>query len=135
MRSKKQTKKAAKQQRGSRTVKLNQETVEILHSRREAFIAKFGRPPGPNDPVFFDPDADTPRPISEETLISFTLEAMESAGLPPQYIHAYKKTGLILTEANASLAHPDDRLEWEEAVREYFESEAARRSIPPGYKT
>jgi hypothetical protein len=27
---------------------------------------KFGRDPGPNDPVFFDPDKDVPTPIDME---------------------------------------------------------------------
>jgi hypothetical protein len=34
-----------------------------LLEQRAAFVEKFGREPGPNDPVFFDPDADTPQPF------------------------------------------------------------------------
>ncbi len=37
-----------------------------IEKQRVAFIAKFGREPGKGDPVFFDPDADTPQRISRE---------------------------------------------------------------------
>jgi len=42
--------------------------VAILKKQKEAFIEKFGREPGPSDPVFFDPACDTPTPITEERL-------------------------------------------------------------------
>jgi hypothetical protein len=41
-------------------VKMTPEVHEALFQHREAFRAKFGRDPGPNDPVFFDPDATDP---------------------------------------------------------------------------
>ena len=40
------------------------EMRDVLLQQREAFKAKFGRYPGPNDPVFFDPDAAEPVPMS-----------------------------------------------------------------------
>jgi hypothetical protein len=36
---------------------------EALLDQRKAFIDKFGREPGPGDPVIFDPDKDVPTPI------------------------------------------------------------------------
>jgi hypothetical protein len=36
---------------------------EALLEQGKAFIDKFGREPGPEDPVFFDPDKDVPTPI------------------------------------------------------------------------
>jgi hypothetical protein len=36
---------------------------EALLEQRKAFVEKFGREPGPGDPVFFDPDKDVPTPI------------------------------------------------------------------------
>jgi len=41
---------------------------DILQEQRRAFIEKFGREPGPSDPVFFDPDCETPTPLTEERL-------------------------------------------------------------------
>jgi hypothetical protein len=39
-----------------------------LLEQRKAFIEKFGREPGPGDPVFFDPDKDVPTPMDAERL-------------------------------------------------------------------
>ena len=36
---------------------------QIFERARAQFIAKFGREPGPGDPVFFDPDKDVPTPL------------------------------------------------------------------------
>ena len=40
----------------------------ILEKQREDFIDKFGREPGPQDPVFFDPTCDVPVAITESKL-------------------------------------------------------------------
>jgi len=50
----------------ARAVPLNDSTIAILEQQRKAFRAKFGRYPRDDDPVFFDPDAETPQPISVE---------------------------------------------------------------------
>jgi len=41
---------------------------DALVEQRAAFRAKFGRDPGPNDPLLFDPDKDKPTPIGEARL-------------------------------------------------------------------
>ena len=43
-------------------------TVVIAAAQREAFQKKFGRDPGPGDSVFFDPDADTPTPMTPDRI-------------------------------------------------------------------
>lgn len=53
---------------------LGPEAMDVLEGQREAFEQKFGRPPGPEDPLFFDPTADTPQPIPPEKIAA--LEAM-----------------------------------------------------------
>ena len=50
----------------ARVVNLTEEAVEALQQQRELFIAKFGREPGPDDPVFFDPTEDEPTEITAE---------------------------------------------------------------------
>lgn len=35
---------------------------ELMERQARRFREKFGRDPGPKDPIFFDPDADEPRP-------------------------------------------------------------------------
>ena len=42
-----------------------------LEEQRKRFIAKFGRDPRPDDPVFFNPDADVPEPLTAEQQRTF----------------------------------------------------------------
>lgn len=42
---------------------ISDEVRTILEQQRELFRQKFGRDPGPGDPIFFDPDMNTPDPI------------------------------------------------------------------------
>jgi hypothetical protein len=58
-------KKSASATKGKRdVVSMTPLMRDALLEQREAFIKKFGWEPGPGDPVFFDPDADTPTQIS-----------------------------------------------------------------------
>lgn len=82
----------------------------MLLKQREAFRKKFGRDPGPGDPVFFDPDADEPRPLSEgasdNPFDPEVLEALRKTGAAPQFIYAYRKTGLIGVEGKTKTGLP-----------------------------
>jgi hypothetical protein len=97
--------------------------MEILEETRKAFRAKCGRNPGPGDPVFFDPDADTPQPLSEEKLRAQTLEAMTKADIAPQIAYAFAKTGLLLLEGQEQNYPPDAIAEWNAAIEEYLRLE------------
>jgi hypothetical protein len=44
---------------------MSEEEATLLRALRENFREKFGRDPGPDDPVFFDPEADQPRPLPQ----------------------------------------------------------------------
>lgn len=57
------------------------EMTEILERQKALFIDKFGREPGPNDPVFFDSDCASPTPISEKKVTSELRAAIDCAGL------------------------------------------------------
>jgi hypothetical protein len=50
------------------TVQLTEEGAEIFKLQEQFFREKFGRDPGPEDPIFFDPEADEPRPLSKEQI-------------------------------------------------------------------
>ena len=50
--------------------------------QRERLIEKFGREPGPDDAVFFDPDADTPQPLDLERYEKDLADAMAAGRLP-----------------------------------------------------
>ena len=70
---------------------LRQEARKAMEGQREAFRKKFGRDPGPDDPIIFDPDADQPTPISSLRIEAEMLEAMRKAGTPPPIIYAYRE--------------------------------------------
>ncbi len=76
-----------------------------MESQRAAFKAKFGREPGPSDPIFFDPTLDEPTVMTGETFVERTLsdEAfLEMRGLaePAEraIIDAWLEVGYIITE-------------------------------------
>lgn len=62
--------------------KMNKELHEpMIRQQLESFKEKFGREPGPDDPLFFDPDCDVPIPLSELKLRKELSEAARKAGL------------------------------------------------------
>ena len=107
---------------------LSREAIEAL--RRE-FRERFGRDPGPDDPVFFDPSAEEPRTLDEDgeaLFIAMSEMAMRRAGIDASLIYASRKTGLMVTERNQHLLSDDDRADWIEAIFEY-EGEAIRHHL------
>lgn len=88
------------------------EVAAALSRRRDDFRRKFGRDPQPGDPVFFDPDADEPIPIHED---SFTEELVgkiaKTVGIDAAYAAA-RTGGLILTEDNRHLISSFDQDRW-----------------------
>ena len=105
-----------------RTVKLDPESMDMMQQQLQAFREKFGREPGPEDPIFFDPDADTPQPFRLEKFLEESTEAMVAAGIRPEIIYAHRKTGgLIVTDENQEKLSAEDIAEWEAAIDEYFE--------------
>lgn len=94
------------------------------------FREKFGRDPGPQDPLFFDPDADEPRPIPVVKIEAEAVAAMERAGLPPELIYAYQQTGLIVTADNQHLLDEADLDEWNDAIDRYRRLHAAVDADP-----
>lgn len=101
---------------------IDRRTPHQLKMMQKAFKRKFGRDPGPNDPVFFDPDTDTPVPFPKEKMQADVLAAMKGAGLAPELIYAYRKTGRLIMEGNN---YPPGAVEeWQAAIDEYFALEA-----------
>lgn len=118
MRIRKKKNKSKKAVKGDRTtIHLGDDAYEALQMQREAFKAKFGRDPGPNDPVFFDPTADYPKEINSEWMETQITEAMSKASVDEELIYAYEKTGFIVG-ADTPLTD-DETAEWDAAIREY----------------
>ena len=102
-----------------RRVKLEGETLDIMQQQLARFREKFGREPGPTDPIFFDPDAETPRPMDRDTLDEAMLSAMRKAGIDPAIVHAWLRTGFLVSEENRHLLSEEDLAEWQAALEEY----------------
>jgi hypothetical protein len=86
-----------------------------------AFVQKFGREPGPDDPLFFDPNANTPQPIKPQEIYKSTLGVMSTSGMRPEIIYAFEKTGRIVTRENMKFLTKAELAEWDSAIAEYHE--------------
>jgi hypothetical protein len=79
---------------------------QALEANQFAFREKFGRDPGPDDPVFFDPDADEPVPLTGKAWddgLTAMAQAAAEAGVDPAYVAAWQEVGYIVTDANRHL--------------------------------
>jgi hypothetical protein len=96
---------------------------EMLECQAGRFRDKFGRDPGREDPVFFDPEADQPRACDLDTVTREITEALRhagtEAGVDPALIEAWCQLGYVITEDNQHLFSVSDIAAWEEAVRHH----------------
>ena len=72
-------------------VQMTPRVHQALLEQRKAFIEKFGREPGPADPVFFDPDKDVPTPIDPARFDADLEKAIRDAGIDPAKAEAIRK--------------------------------------------
>jgi hypothetical protein len=106
--------------RDSKVIRLDRDGAAMLEAQCRRFEEKFGRPPGPDDPLFFDPGADEPRPVSLPGLETATVSMLEAAGISPAWIYAYQHTGGLLPRPDGSFATERDQAEWDDAVGRYL---------------
>ncbi len=96
---------------------------EAMERQAERFREKFGRDPGPEDPIFFDPDADEPRPFDLDTATHEMAEELRhagiAAGIDPSLIEAWCELGYVVTEDTRHLFSASDIAVWNEAVRRH----------------
>lgn len=98
------------------------ELSEALKDQLAAFRTKFGRDPGPDDPLFFDPDADEPTPLSVDAWHDSLDEMIGKAdqlGIDPAYLKAARELGYLITEPNRHLFSATEVQAWEDAVTKY----------------
>jgi hypothetical protein len=107
--------------RDSKVIRMDQGTVAAMQAQFRRFEEKFGRPPGPRDPVFFDPDADEPRPLTMDGAQETTVAMMTAAGISPAWIYAYGHTDGLLPAFDGSFLSEQDQAEWDDKVQEYIE--------------
>lgn len=106
----------------AKEIPMTPEMVRIAKKQIKAFRKKFHREPGPDDPLFFDPDAETPQFISEakmQAIFDEVARAAKKAGFPSGLIYAMRKTGRMVTEQNKHLLSPEEAAEWNAAIEEY----------------
>ena len=72
---------------------MHPELEKVMEDQLKSFIDKFGREPGPDDPVVFDPDEDEPTPYPVEKMRAMTITAMIRGNAPHHLIYAYLRTG------------------------------------------
>jgi len=95
--------------------------ADLLEEQRQAFIAKHGREPGPDDLVF----PDMPHPEHAEHQM---IEAMKEAGIDPAIIYATEKTGRLVTEDNIDRLSGVELEEWNAAIEEYQAEHSSEHS-------
>lgn len=110
-------------------VRLTPEGMQIVHALRARFEQKFGRVPGPGDPVFLDAEADASGPIDQARFDATIIAAMEAAGVGAAIIHAYRRTGLLVTEHNVEGCSRDDIMRWQAALEDYEDPSLPRGLI------
>jgi hypothetical protein len=104
-----------------KTRTLSPADVEVYREQRLAFQRKFGREMGPDDPFFFDPEADTPQfrsPNDSDHALTLIARLMGEAGLDPAAIYAFRKTRGLFPTSRTLLTH-DQMREWNAAMSEY----------------
>jgi hypothetical protein len=96
---------------------------EAMERQAERFHEKFGRDPGPEDPIFFDPDADEPRPFDLDIATREMAEELRhagiAAGIDPSLIEAWCELGYVVTEDTRHLFSASDIAVWNETVRRH----------------
>jgi integrase len=108
--------------RPERRIEITPEIVEVLEAQDQVFRERFGREPGPEDPMFLDPDADQPRVPTEaqkQEIIDAMHQVILNAGIDPAFAYAFRKTGFLLAEENVKYMTPAELAEWNDAIEEY----------------
>jgi hypothetical protein len=68
-------------------IPINRETAEIIAQQKKLFREQFGREPGPDDPLFFEPGVAVPQFLSDESTDEICqLPAGEVCAAPSQSI-------------------------------------------------
>lgn len=102
-----------------KSLPLGESGRQLLEKQIVLFREKFGRDPRPEEPLFFDPNADLPRPLQLEPTEAEIVRAMKQADIHPRLIYAFEKTGRLLSASTLKKLSKADRAEWKAALAEY----------------
>jgi hypothetical protein len=95
------------------------EVDETIKKQMQRFKEKFGRDPGPDDPLYFDPDKETPEAMTDEKVKKILVESMMSVGIDLAIIYAYQKTGFIASLENWDSFSIQKQMAWCDALDEW----------------
>ncbi len=89
-----------------------------LDALRRDFVERFGREPGPGDPLLVDPDAPEPTPLSEDAFEAMLDRIADSVDDPvvKAKVLASRDVGYILTEDTLHLFSAQEIDRWEAAL-------------------
>jgi hypothetical protein len=117
--SKRKIRKKVRRKKQREEIPISPELMAALKEQERRFVEKFGREPGPGDPVFFDPDEDEPTPLTEEKIDQALGKALEASSAKPELAYPMAKTGRMVTEENLHRLSEEEVEEWQEAIEEY----------------
>src|SRR5215469_10845387 len=105
-----------------KAIPIDETTAEAITEQKRLFRVKFGREPGADDPLFFNPESAVPEFLGGEALEEIWRSLVQVAGesgLDPALVYAMNKTGRIVTEHNMQFLTDADLQEWNDAIEEY----------------
>jgi hypothetical protein len=114
--------KRAAEARSKKAIPIDETTAEAITEQKQLFQVKFGREPGADDPLFFNPETAVPEFLGGEALEEIWRSLVQVAGesgLDPALVYAMNKTGRIVTEHNMQFLTDADLQEWNDAIDEY----------------
>lgn len=110
----------------TRNFRLPPHIAEMFEQLHDEFRKKFGREPEDSDPIFFDPDAETPMPMDLKKVHQQTLEVMREANTPKHLVYIYEKTGRILSQESYERLDYFEKKEVDDAYDEFFSKRRKR---------
>jgi hypothetical protein len=116
--------KRALEAHAKKIVPIDHATAEAITQQERLFREKFGREPGPEDPLFFNLVSSVPEFLnteSQEETWRALVQAAGESGMDPALVFAMNKTGRIVTEQNMRFLTDADIQEWNDAVDEYHQ--------------
>ena len=113
--------KRAPEAHAKKIIPIDHATAEAITQQKRLFREKFGREPGPEDPIFFDPVSSVPEFQSQEETWRALVQAAGESGMNAALVYAMNKTGRIVTEQNMQFLTGAEIEEWNDAVDEYHQ--------------
>lgn len=80
---------AKKRGRRADAIPVTLELLGVLEEKRDEFERKFGRPPKPGEPLFFDPQAEVPRRLPERERRAALAGVLTLSGQPEHVVRRF----------------------------------------------